>query len=90
MATRRNLKRMVNNLCGDLFGEVVAFSLYGSQDSKAAARDILTTILVMRNDFIKRISHQEPGMKAKDYYKAFHHDLYKQAGDVIDQIQALG
>lgn len=90
MATKRNLKRVVNGVCSDLFAEVVALSLYGSKETKDSAGDILTSIFVMRNDFVKRISHQEPGMKAKEYYKAFHRDFAKQVNDIIDQINTLG
>ena len=65
MAKRRNLKRQINYICSDLFAETMAAALYGAKVDMEAVDDTLATILVLRNDFIKRISHPEPGMEAK-------------------------
>jgi hypothetical protein len=40
----------------------------------------------LQSDYISRISHPEPGMPAKAYYKKLKEDFIAQAGDIIDQI----
>ena len=73
MAKRKELKSVINNICTDLAAEVVAVSLY---ESKPA-------------DYVRRVSHVEPGMKPKEYFnnliEAFNNDTL----EVIDQITNL-
>ena len=45
---------------------------------------------MLHNDFTRRVSHPEPGMKAKAYYKAIVADFNKQIAEVADQITNLG
>jgi len=40
----------------------------------------------MQADFISRISHPEPGMKPKEYYKDLKDKFAAQASDILDQI----
>ncbi|MBP7856932.1 MAG: hypothetical protein KAZ98_03550 [Prevotella sp.] len=90
MATKRDLKRNINYICSDLFAESVAASLYGSLKNEENLNALLSTIIVVRNDFVKRISHPEPGIKAKLYYQKLIADFNQQVSDIIDQIGALG
>lgn len=90
MAKRRNLKRQINYICSDLFAETMAAALYGAKVDMEAVDDTLATILVLRNDFIKRISHTEPGMEAKLFYKSIIKDFNLQVSDIIDKIGNLG
>jgi hypothetical protein len=90
MAKRRNLKRQINYICSDLFAETMAAALYGAKVDMEAVDDTLATILVLRNDFIKRISHPEPGMEAKLFYKSIIKDFNLQVSDIIDKIGNLG
>ena len=89
MAKRRNLKRQINYICSDLFAETMAAALYGAKVDIEAVDDTLATILVLRNDFIKRISHPEPGMEAKLFYKSIIKDFNLQVSDIIDKIGNL-
>lgn len=90
MAKKRELKQTINYICSELFAEAVATSLYGASASKASAEELLSTILVTRNDFVKRISHPQPGMAPKAYYKALIDDFNHRVSDIIDQIGSLG
>lgn len=90
MANKRQLKQTVNYVCSDLFAEAVAVSLYGSHSEDNVVKALLTSIILMHDDFVRRISHIEPGMKAKDYFRAFMLEFNKQVNDIIDQINALG
>ena len=76
MGNKRNLKRTINYICGDLFTEVIAASLYGDNVNKENIEALLTSIVLLRNNYVGRISHIEPGMKAKDYFK----DLFETVG----------
>ena len=89
MANKRNLKRTINYICSDLFAEAVAASLYGEKPNKDNIDALLSPILIIHNDFLSRVSHPEPGMDKKVYYKAIIEDFNKQASEIIDQIQNL-
>lgn len=90
MAKKRDLKRTINYICSDLFAETMAAALYGNKENKDAADNLLSSIIIMRNDFVARISHPEPGMKAHSYYKALIKDFNAQVSDIIDKIGNLG
>jgi len=69
MSNKRDLKRTINYICGDLFTEGIAASLYGENRDTENIEAILTSILVMHNNYIRRVSHVQPGMPAKVYFK---------------------
>ena len=69
MAKRKELKQVINNICTDLAAEVVAVSLYESTPAEENIVAIINSILNMRRNYIGRISHVEPGMPAKKYFK---------------------
>ena len=89
MANKRNLKRTINYICSDLFAEAVSASLYGEKPNQDNIDALLSSILIIHNDFLSRVSHPEPGMDKKVYYKAIIEDFNKQASEIIDQIQNL-
>ena len=45
---------------------------------------------MVNNDFIKRVSHPEPGIKPGAYYQNLIHDFNKQVSEIIDQISNMG
>ncbi len=89
MAKKRDLKQSINYVCSDLLAEAVAASLYGANNSEEDVNSILASIIVTRNDFVKRISHPEPGMAQKAYYKRLIADFNHQADELIDKIGNL-
>lgn len=89
MTNKRDLKRTINYICGDLFAECVAASLYGGKTDEKNAEALLTSILRINSDFVKRISHPEPGMPQKEYFKKLVQDFNKQVSEIIDQINNL-
>lgn len=86
MANRRILKKNINLVCGDLFAECIATTLYGEAQSNVDAHALLSSILIMHNDFISRVSHQEPGMQPKKFYKALLTDFNRQVSEIVDHI----
>lgn len=89
MTNKRILKKTINNICDDLFAECIASSLYKSKNDDDID-PILTSIIQINSDFIRRISHPEPGMAQKDYYKRLISDFDKSANEIVDQICNLG
>lgn len=89
MANKRELKRTINYITSDLFAECVAASLYNGKPDKEDVDGILTTIVATNSDFIKRVSHPEPGMKQTDYYKKLIADFNLQTNEIINQISNL-
>ena len=89
MANKRTLKRTINLVCGELLAEAVAASLYGNDKHKAGDDTLLFSIMQMQRNYTSRVSHPEPGMKAKLYYKNLREQFSKQVGEVVDQINYL-
>lgn len=89
MANKRELKQIINDVCEQLFAECMAVSLYEVKPDQETMRAMLTSILLFRKDYVARISHPEPGMPQKQYYKALLQDFKKHANELIDQVQGL-
>lgn len=88
MANKRTLKRAINSICEELLVECVAASLYGNDGHKGNDA-LLFTIIRMQTDFTNRVSHPEPGMEPRMYYKRLREDFSAQVSDIIDQINTL-
>ena len=58
---RREIKKDINSLCGDLFAECVALLQYKKETNKKDVENVMLTILQMQNEMITRLSHVEPG-----------------------------
>ena len=89
MAKKRDLKQTINYVCSDLFAEGVAASLYGTANNEEAVNNLLSSIIVTRNDSVKRVSHPEPGMTAREYYRQLISDFNQRINEIIDQIGTL-
>ncbi len=89
MANKRSLKHVINLICEELFAEAVAASLYGNEQVKDNADALLFSIIRLQSNYINRISHVEPGMKAKQYFKLSLIHICAEAGEIIDQINNL-
>lgn len=90
MANKRDLKRNLNYVCSELFSETVAASVYNSKAGNDDVKALLTSILVIHSDFVRRVSHPEPGMKPTLFFKNLIADFNKQASEIVDQIANIG
>ncbi len=88
MASRRELKKNVNYIAGELFAECVVCSLLIPGTDKQKADDVMAKILKMQDEFISRISHTEPG-NVKGFYKKFRSDFNSNVVEIIDEIEKL-
>ena len=89
MTNKKDLKRTINYICSELFAECVAASLYEGKPDQSDVQSLLSTILKVHSDYIRRISHPEKGMPAKVFYKDLVTHFNKRVSEIIDQIGNL-
>ena len=89
MANKRSLKHLINLVCEELFTECIAASLYGNETHAENTEALLASILKTQADFTSRVSHPEPGMPAKQYYKDLREKFSAQISELIDQTNNL-
>lgn len=85
---RRQLKKSIQILAGELAAECVAYKNFGDPNNHELADNVIKNILFMQNEMIKRISHVEPGC-TKLFFKKLKQDIVNQTNDIIDQIMQL-
>ena len=89
MSNKRDLKKTINYICSELFAECVAASLYNGKPNEDSVNALLSSILMLQNHYVKRISHPEPGMDQNVYFKDLIDNFNKQTSEIIDQIASL-
>ena len=89
MANKRDLKRGINYICGELFAECIATSIYSNNSDKENVDTLLKAIMRAHSDYVMRVSHPEPGMTAKKYYKTLIENFNNDVNDLVDQIGNL-
>lgn len=89
MANKRTLKKAISQVCEELFSEAVAASLYGNESHKDNADALLVTVIKTQRHYISRVSHPEPGIEAREYYKDLRKKFAAQASEIADQINNL-
>lgn len=89
MSNKRTLKRQINFICEELFTDFIAASLYGNNPKKADIETIFLSIAKLQKHFISRISHPEPGMAAKRYYRDLKEQFSAQVSEILDHINNL-
>ncbi len=89
MANKRDLKKTINYICSDVLAECVASSLYNGKPSQENVEALLASILNIHDNYIRRVSHPEPGMKPHVYFKDLIDHFNKEISEVIDEIGNL-
>lgn len=88
MASRRELKKNVNYIAGELFSECLINSMFVPGTDKAKANALMEEILSIQTDFVNRISHTEPG-NVKGFYKKFSTDFNAKINEIIEAMAKL-
>lgn len=88
MAKRRELKKNVNYIAGELFTECLINCTFIPGTDKAKVDELMAKILQMQDEFLSRISHTEPG-NVKGFYKKFHADFNAKVNEIIEEIGKL-
>ena len=86
MANKRALKKNVNLICDELYIDFIAASLYGNTHDDKILANIVETIDKLQSNTLSRISHPEPGISNKAYYKDLISKFNGEVGEVIDLI----
>lgn len=87
MTNKRTLKKAINLICEELFAEGVAIALYGPRPQKDVEA-LLFSIVKMQQNYISRVSHPEPGMSSKAYYKDLRENFSAQVSEILDQLNS--
>ena len=69
MANKRELKKTLNYVCGELLSETMLVGMLEKNVDNSNVDNLLAAIITSHHDFIRRISHPEPGMPQKKFYK---------------------
>lgn len=88
MASRRKLKKAVGYILGELLTEAMVFKAYIPNVDVDKANLLMTKIINTNNEFIKRISHTEPG-SVKLFYKKFGIDFNTAINEILDELNEL-
>ena len=83
MASRKNLKKSVNYICDTLLGRCVVLAATKDAETAKAINEIAKRIIVLRIEFVARISHTEPGSVRK-FYKQFYNQFNEAVISIND------
>ncbi len=89
MANRRTLKHNINRICEELFAECIAVSLYSTEADRENVEALLYSIIKLGGDYVCRVSHVEPGLSAKAYFRNLTEQFNSSVNEIVDQINNL-
>lgn len=89
MNNKRKLKHTISLVCSELFADGIAIAHYHGKTDKENTEALLASIIVIHSDYIKRVSHPEPGIRPKDYFDKLIADFNKQVEEIADQLNNL-
>lgn len=92
MAKRRNLKRDIGYVAGELFTEVLVAKMLVPGIDQDKSDEILTQILEMQDQFVQRAAKpdaKENKKLVKQYYRKLEEDLQKEIQAIVAGIEAL-
>lgn len=89
MSKRKDLKRGISIVCMEMIAETMAASLSGSQVSQENILSTVSAILRLKGDYLSRISHVEPGMEPKTYFKNVKESFARDCEEMWETISSL-
>ena len=89
MISKRKLKKEIDGICTILFAECASKMLLCENADKENIEAIISSIMAINDNYIRRISHPEPGMKPKEYFKDLIDSFNKEIGEIIDNIESI-
>ena len=84
MANRKQLKKSIRKITGELFADCVALSLCQQAD-RDKLEQLMQEVLNVHNDYVARISHTEPG-SVKMYYKKLKQEFTEKVNVLSERI----
>jgi hypothetical protein len=88
MTSKRDIKKTINYITGELFSECLVQSLYVQGTNKEKADQLLGEILSFQDDYLRRINHIEPG-NVKGFFKKLREEFDAKTNEFIDAIGKL-
>ena len=85
MANRRRLKKEINNICSDL---MLAIVLQDKPQSTEKLESIVEEILALNVEFVKRISHTEPG-SVRLFYAKLRQEFSEKVQNIYDLLSQV-
>ncbi len=85
MASRKNLKKSVKSVCDDLFADCVVLSMV-EQGDREELNKLMGEVAALYGDIVCRISHVEPGLAPREYFKKVRNDFTERANSLSDRI----
>lgn len=85
MASRKNLKKAVKNICGELFADCVALSMCQQGGDEVKLHELMSMVMVTYQDYVSRISHTEKGNE-KTFYKTLRSEFTAQVNKISEEI----
>lgn len=85
MSSKRNLKKAVKAVCGELYAGSLLACVAGNECNEESYQ-LMTRIAELQQDYIARINTPEPGMTPQKYYSKLRTDFIKQANEITDGI----
>ena len=85
---RKNLKKHINYVCGELLAECIALVQYHKKENQHDIENVALGVIKMQNDLICRLSHVEPG-STRLFFKKLREDMQKRTEEIVDQLQNL-
>jgi hypothetical protein len=99
MANKRNIKKNISYIAGELFTECLVQSLYVPGTDKAKADEIMGNILLVQDDFLRRVSQEknvkpsepkaERNKKVKTFFKQLKEEFNTKSDELIEAIGKL-
>ncbi len=93
MASRRNLKKAVNNLCFEVIGECLTFLEHTPSLNQENAQLIIADAVELRNKLVGMINHPEAeassGVNIKAYYRGIRRELQRESGRLMERLNNL-
>lgn len=92
MAKRRNLKRDIGYIAGELFTEILVSKMLVPNIDHEKADELMGRVLDMQDKFIKRAARPDGKDNKKlvrQYYKKLEEDLQAEIDGIIGEIEEL-
>lgn len=89
MANKRELKQTINYVCAELLSEAFVAGMLEKNIENENVDNLLHAIVRINQDYIRRISHPEPGMSQKKYFKDLIDGFNKDIDEAVDMIGNL-
>ena len=84
MGSRKQLKKSVKRVTGELFADCVVLSRCTGADT-AHLQELMKEVIDIHTDYVARISHTDKA-KAKAYYAHFKTEFTKKVNDLSERI----